>query len=95
MGRGLQAVNLLRNRDDDRGRGVDFFPAGWTREDVATYARAHLLPAQEYLQTLPPCAVRLMCTIPIALALATLDVMAGGAQKLSREAVEQIVAQVQ
>lgn len=94
MGRGLQAVNIVRNRDDDLRRGVDFFPPGWTREAVSSYARAHLLPAQAYLRTLPPCAVQLMCTIPIALALATLDALASGAPKLSREAVGEIVAQV-
>ncbi len=93
MGRGLQAVNLLRNRDDDLGRGVDFFPAGWTCADVAAYATAHLLPAQEYVRTLPPCAVRLLCSIPLALALATLDALAAGDRKLTREAVRHIVSQ--
>ena len=25
-GRGLQTVNIIRNRDEDLGRGADFFP---------------------------------------------------------------------
>lgn len=92
LGRGLQAVNILRNRPDDLARGVNFYPLGWTSADLATYAREHLLPVQAYLQTLPSCAVHLLCTIPLALALATLDALAGGAAKLSREAVSAIVA---
>jgi farnesyl-diphosphate farnesyltransferase len=92
LGRGLQAVNILRNRSDDRARGVDFYPLGWTDADLATYAREHLVPARAYLQTLPPCAVQLLCSIPLALALATLDALAAGAPKLSRAAVRDIVA---
>ncbi len=93
-GRGLQAVNILRNRDDDLRRGVDFFPRGWDREAVARYAHAHLAHVQEYLPTLPSCSIHAVCGIPVALALATLDALAGGASKLSREAVLDIVARV-
>ena len=94
LGRGLQAVNILRNRSDDGARGVDFYPDGWTSADLATYAREHLVPVQAYLQTLAPCAVQQLCTIPLALALATLEALAGGAPKLSREEVSGIVAAV-
>src|SRR5436309_5198071 len=38
FGRGLQAVNMLRNRVDDLARGVDFFPAGWTWDRMHRYA---------------------------------------------------------
>ena len=31
FGRGLQAVNILRNRSEDLGRGVDFYPDGLGR----------------------------------------------------------------
>lgn len=94
LGRGLQAVNIVRNRDDDLGRGVDFFPDGWEQTDVACYARAHLVQAQDYLRTLPACAVHTLCQIPTALALATLDALAAGAPKLSRAEVWEIIAQV-
>jgi farnesyl-diphosphate farnesyltransferase len=84
----------VRNRPDDWARGVDFYPEGWTTADLATYARAHLVPMHAYLQTLPPCAVQQLCIIPLALALATLDALAGGAPKLSRAEVHGIVAAV-
>ena len=38
-GRGLQAVNILRNQHEDLDeRGVSFVPEGWTREDLFAYA---------------------------------------------------------
>src|SRR5690625_875378 len=33
-GRGLQAVNMLRNQDEDFERGVEFIPDGWNRDDM-------------------------------------------------------------
>jgi len=33
-GRGLQSVNILRNGDEDKERGVTFYPPGWQREQV-------------------------------------------------------------
>ncbi len=38
FGRGLQAVNILRNREEDQARGVNFFPAGWGTDQMQTYA---------------------------------------------------------
>lgn len=34
FGRGLQAVNIMRNRAEDMERGVDFFPDGWDLKDI-------------------------------------------------------------
>src|SRR5699024_11599790 len=51
FGRGLQAVNILRNHDEDyEERGVRFIPDGWKRADVFAYARKTLSDAYSYLQ---------------------------------------------
>ena len=42
FGRGLQAVNILRNRMEDIRRGVDFFPTGWEAKEMS------LRPAQPF-----------------------------------------------
>src|SRR5437764_1186456 len=54
FGRGLQAVNIIRNRDDDLARGVDFFPPGWQAEDMFRYARRQLEMADAYPRAVPP-----------------------------------------
>lgn len=94
MGRGLQAVNILRNRVEDRGRGVDYFPEGWGLEEMYQYARHNLVQADSYMKTLPRSAFVRVIRIPLALAFATLEVLARGGTKLSRQAVLQIVQQL-
>src|SRR5207302_7447722 len=54
FGRGLQAVNILRNRTEDLARGVDFFPTGWSREHMQQYAMHNLSQADIYSRSLPP-----------------------------------------
>jgi farnesyl-diphosphate farnesyltransferase len=93
FGRGLQAVNILRNREEDLARGVDFFPQGWKDEDMHAYSRRQLALADAYTSALPPGPVHDFCVIPLALAHATLDTLARGERKLSRSAVLQIVDQ--
>lgn len=93
FGRGLQAVNILRNHTEDVARGVEFFPAGWQVEDMHAYARRNLALADAYTDALPAGPPLDFCTIPLALAYATLDSMARGDGKLSRSEVLQIVGQ--
>ncbi len=93
FGRGLQAVNILRNRDADLGRGVDFFPRGWRQADMDAYARRNLALGDAYNASLPEGALRDVCLIPATLAHATLDVLAQGEGKLSRQAVRDLVGQ--
>lgn len=93
FGRGLQAVNILRNHAEDVARGVDFFPSGWQAEDMYAYARRNLALADAYTRALPPGPVLDFCSLPLALAYATLDSLARGDGKLSRAAVLQIVNQ--
>jgi farnesyl-diphosphate farnesyltransferase len=93
FGRGLQAVNILRNHVEDVARGVDFFPSGWQSEDMHAYARRNLALADAYTSALPPGPVLDFCSIPLALAYATLDALAHGNGKLNRRDVLQIVNQ--
>ena len=91
FGRGLQAVNILRNRDADLARGVDFFPSGWRPAEMDAYARRHLALGDAYNASLPAGPLRDVCLIPATLAHATLDVLARGQGKLSRQAVRDLV----
>ena len=94
FGRGLQAVNILRNHAEDVKRGVEFFPASWRTEDMQAYARRNLALADAYTSDLPSGPALDFCSIPLALAYATLDALARGGDKLSREAVLQIIETV-
>jgi farnesyl-diphosphate farnesyltransferase len=84
FGRGLQTVNILRNTQEDRDRGVSFYPEGWTREDMDAYARRNLELADQYVAALPEGPALQFCKIPLVLAHGTLDKMASGKEKLSR-----------
>jgi farnesyl-diphosphate farnesyltransferase len=90
-GRGLQAVNILRNRFEDLARGVDFFPDGWTGDDFRFYARRNLSRGDAYVEGFPLGPARTFCHGPQALAYATLDALARGESKLSRNAVLELM----
>jgi farnesyl-diphosphate farnesyltransferase len=94
FGRGLQAVNILRNHQDDLQRGVSFFPDGWVSSDLETYARRNLRLADRYTEALPAGPAKDFCRLPLALAHATLNAMGHGLPKLSRTQVMAVVAQV-
>jgi len=94
FGRGLQAVNILRNHMEDLSRGVDFYPHGWKDADVQAYARHNLSLGDAYTGALPPGPALNFCQIPLALAHATLDVLVQGESKLSRSAVMAVLEQV-
>ncbi len=93
FGRGLQAVNILRNRKEDTGRGVDFFPVGWTDKHMFSYARKNLDLAKAGIVTMPRSSFKYFVDIPLLLAEATLKAIENGLGKLSREQVMQIVGQ--
>jgi len=95
FGRGLQLVNILRNRKEDLARGVDFYPEGWTDEDMLAYAIENLDAFDVYAQTLPRSTFKHFTRIPRALAYATLDVIQKGKEKLSRDEVISIVSQLE
>ena len=93
FGRGLQAVNILRNREDDLARGVNFFPHDWTHEQMHHYAHYHLSLAESYVRTHATNAFSYFIEIPLVLAFATLDALARGETKLSRAAINLLLEQ--
>ncbi|WP_036480626.1 squalene/phytoene synthase family protein [Myxosarcina sp. GI1] len=92
FGRGLQAVNIVRNQQDDLKRGVSFFPINWSDRDMQAYARRQLKLAQLYTNALPRNSPALdFCQIPLILANGTLEAIALGKVKLSRSDVLSLV----
>lgn len=91
FGRGLQAVNILRNRADDAKRGVDFYPDGWEDADMLEYARGNLNLGQLYNDSLNDSPAKDFCCIPLGLAFGTLEAIALGKGKLSRSDVLSLV----
>ncbi|MEM6612549.1 MAG: phytoene/squalene synthase family protein [Cyanobacteria bacterium P01_C01_bin.72] len=95
FGRGLQAVNIVRNQGEDVLRGVSFIPDGWTSRDVQDYARLQLKQAKLYIDSLPKNSPALsFCQIPYVLAKGTLDAIAIGKPKLTRNDVISLVEKV-
>jgi len=94
FGRGLQAVNILRNHNEDLLRGVEFFPDGWNPEKMQAYAQKNLLLADAYTADLPLGPALDFCRIPLALAHATIDALSRGEVKLSRTTVLELVEQL-
>lgn len=90
-GRGLQAVNMLRNQDEDADRGVNFIPDGWTRKELYEYAEANLKKADEYIESISNKNILLFCKIPLALANRTISAMQSGQEKMNRKEVESTV----
>src|SRR5699024_3369245 len=93
-GRGLQAVNILRNKDEDSERGVNFFPDGWTRNDMFQYADKNLDLADKYMEDIQARTMVLFCKIPLALAKRTLKALKRGNAKMSRQEVETTVDEI-
>ncbi len=92
FGRGLQATNILRNKGEDKDRGVTFYPKGWTDKDMHEYARANLNLGELYKQSLPEGSAAItFCKIPLALAVGTLNILEQGKEKLERAEVVSIV----
>jgi len=94
FGRGLQAVNILRNQSDDLTRGANFFPTGWDRDRMHAYSKRNLSLADAYTRQLAPGPILDFCKIPLTLAHGTLQAMALGDLKLSRARVMQLIEQV-
>ena len=94
FGRGLQAVNILRNRAEDLAGGKDFFPRGWQESDMQVYARRNLSLADAYMQALQAGPAHGFCKLPLALAHRTLDALQRGQAKLTRSEVVQIMQEV-
>lgn len=94
FGRALQAVNILRNHTEDLGRGVNFFPYGWSVENMQKYARRNLALADAYTNALPVGPALDFCQILVTLAHGTTNVLAEGKEKLTRSDVLALIEQV-
>ena len=96
FGRGLQAINILRNQEEDMDeRGVSFVPNGWTRDDLFAYAETNLSKADAYIETLTEKSTILFCRLPLEFAHKSLDAMKKGHEKMTRQEVEETVIRVQ
>jgi farnesyl-diphosphate farnesyltransferase len=93
FGRALQSVNIIRNREEDMQRKVDFFPIGWSVKEMSSYARNLLDFVKSDLKSMPGNAFESLVKIPFYLAEATLDVIEKGQKKLSHEQVLSIIEQ--
>lgn len=93
-GRGLQAVNILRNQEEDSERGVNFVPEGWSRDDMFHYTETNLARADEYMKDIDTRTIKLFCRIPLALAKRTVKALKEGREKISRNEVESIVEDI-
>ena len=94
-GRGLQAVNILRNKEEDSQRGVQFFPEGWTRADMFDYAEDNLAKADEYIKSIDRQSILLFCKLPLALAHKTFKALKSGKEKMTRAEVEETIEEIQ
>ncbi|KYG32401.1 squalene/phytoene synthase family protein [Alkalihalobacillus trypoxylicola] len=91
FGRGLQAVNMIRNRAEDIERGIDFFPNGWEMNDMMNYAYSNLEKAESYLASIPSGKIHAFCNIPLKLAIGTIEAIEQNKTKLSRTKVAYLV----
>ena len=91
FGRGLQAVNILRNKNEDYSRGVNFYPNDWNDKDMVDYAIMNLELGSQYLRDLPDGPAMQFCKIPLNLAYASINALVDGRKKLSRAEVLQLI----
>ncbi|WP_267913094.1 squalene/phytoene synthase family protein [Streptomyces sp. N35] len=78
FGRAVQAANIAWNHEDDLARGVDFFPTGWTTDDMCGYARRHLPAAEAYVESIPAGPIRDFCSLTLDIFRATLSALQEG-----------------
>jgi len=74
FGKGLQLVNILRDRHEDALRGRIYVPTESLPEALAT-ARRHLRDARDYVSSLGARRMRAACALPLFLAEETLDLI--------------------
>lgn len=67
-GRALQAINILKDQSEDLGRGVNFWPDGWSHTELAAYAERELRAADAYVARLGSGPAYKFCAGPLAAA---------------------------
>jgi farnesyl-diphosphate farnesyltransferase len=90
LGRGLQAVDILRGQEEDRAQGFFYVPDGWGDSDLIAYAIEHLRGGDEYVRSLPHGGPRSFCASVLALGWAGIEDAVGGT-RLTPERGMQIV----
>ncbi|NEB75467.1 squalene/phytoene synthase family protein [Streptomyces sp. SID14478] len=78
FGRAVQAANIAWNHEEDLARGVDFFPAGWSADDMCRYAEKHLPAASAYTASLPAGPIRDFCSLTLDICHTTLSALQHG-----------------
>lgn len=94
FGRALQLVNIIRNHQEDSERGVSFIPDSWDFPRMIEYARLHLNRTHAYMNTLQAEPLKYVIRLPLELAIATLDIIEKGGEKLTRDLVAQIAQRI-
>ncbi|MGE7779805.1 squalene/phytoene synthase family protein [Peribacillus sp. NPDC097264] len=94
FGQGLQTVNILRNREEDAERGVNFYPNGWGFKEMLSHTEYNLELADRYIEDIETKDIVHFCKIPLELAKATLKALKEGKEKIDRSTVTTIVNQV-
>ena len=74
FGKGLQLVNILRDREADSVRGRTYVQAE-RLDEVLADARGHLQAARAYVRALRNYRLRVACALPLFLAEETLDLV--------------------
>lgn len=102
FGQGLQMVNIIKDRQEDKSRGVSYLPPDASdREGLLRYvgiACGHLYDALDFVRALPPrdTGIRRFCLLCICMAAATLRLYArnpdGVSLKITRKEVKRLLA---
>lgn len=94
-GKGLQLLNLLRDREADRAMGRRYFEEGEVRE-LTALARTWIARGETYLRCLRPGRILMASALPLDLAKATLPLVAAVARgtraRISHSAVWRAIA---
>ncbi|WP_236794113.1 squalene/phytoene synthase family protein [Amycolatopsis sp. GM8] len=78
-GRGIQAANIMQDKETDAQRGVSFVPPGWDHRRMHDYARRELLLADRHVDALAPASpARRWCEQPMAIAWHTVNTAVAG-----------------
>ena len=102
FGQGLQMVNIIKDRQEDKSRGVSYLPPDASvQEGLLRYvgiACGHLYDALDFIRALPPkdTGIRRFCLLCICMAAATLRLYAknpdGVSLKITRKEVKRLFA---
>ncbi|MEU9183258.1 squalene/phytoene synthase family protein [Streptomyces sp. NPDC048484] len=92
FGRAVQAANVAWNHDDDLTRGVDFFPPGWSADDMSRYAHRHLPAARSYTDSIPAGPIKDFCSLTLDICDTTLAALKEGTA-LDRATITRLAVQ--